>query len=95
MGQQVNVYRKLKLYPGAIVEGAWNGFDRGGKTYYVNNITGSPTADGLSWNSCVDQPSAAIILSEASRVIHPGTTTNDYIKNTIVIQGTGTAYDAL
>ncbi|KKK86835.1 hypothetical protein LCGC14_2759260, partial [marine sediment metagenome] len=96
MGQQVNVYRKLKMFPGAIVEGSWNGsFDTGGTTYYVNNITGSSTADGLSWNNPCDQVSTAITLSEASRLIHPGTTTNDYIRNTIVVQGTGTAYTAL
>ena len=93
MPQQVNVYRKLKMYPGAIVEGAFGAFyDTGGTTYYVNNITGSSTTDGLSWNSAVDQVSTATTLSEASRLIHPGTTTNDYIMNTIVVQGTGTAY---
>jgi hypothetical protein len=96
MGQQVNVYRKLKFYPGAIVEGSWNGsFDRGGKTYYVNNITGSSSADGLSWDGAFDQVSTAITASEASRLIHVGTTTNDYIRNTIVVQGTGTAYASL
>ncbi len=96
MSQQVNVYRKLKLFPGAIVEGSWNGaFDVGGTTYYVNNITGSSTNDGLSWNNPCDEVSTAITLSEASRLIHTGTTTNDYIRNTIVVQGTGTAYTAL
>ena len=96
MPQQVNVYRELKMFPGAIVTGSWNGaFDRGGDTFYVNNITGNSTADGLSWNSAVAQPSQAITLSEASRLIHPGTTTNDYIMNTIVVQGTGTAYSAI
>ncbi len=96
MGQQVNVYKKLKLFPGAVVEGAFgDSFDRGGKTYYVNNITGSSTNDGLSWNSAVDQLSTAVTLSEASRLIHNGTTTNDYIMNTIVIQGTGTTYTAV
>lgn len=96
MSQQVNVYRKLKLFPGAVVEGSWNGnFDQGGHTYYVNNITGASGNDGLSWNSPVDQVSTAITLSEASRIVHPGTTTNDYIPNTIVIQGTGTAYTGI
>ncbi len=95
MPQQVNVYRKLRLFPGAVVEGAWDGFDRGGHTYYVNNITGSTTADGLSWDSAVSLPSRAITLSEASRLIHAGTTTNDYVRNRIVIQGTGTTYTAL
>ncbi len=96
MPQQVNVYRELIMHPGAIVTGSWNGsFDTGGTTYYVNNITGSSTADGLSWNSACDQVSTAITLSEASRLIHPGTTTNDYIRNKIIVQGTGTAYTKL
>ena len=96
MGQDVNVYRKLNLFPGAIVTGSWNGsFDQGGTTYYVNNITGNSTADGLSWNNPCDQVSTAITLSEASRLIHPGTTTNDYIRNKIIVQGTGTAYTKL
>lgn len=96
MSQQVKVGRELKFMPGAFVSGSWNGaFDRGGKTYYVNNITGTTTASGLSWNSAVSLPSRAITLSEASRLVHPGTTTNDYIRNKIVIQGTGTTYTAL
>ncbi len=96
MGQQVRVGRELIFEPGAIVTGSWNGsFDQGGTTYYVNNITGSSTADGLSWNSACDQVSTAITLSEASRLIHPGTTTNDYIRNKIIVQGTGTAYTKL
>ncbi|KKM70708.1 hypothetical protein LCGC14_1437990 [marine sediment metagenome] len=93
MPQQVNVGRSLNFAPGAIVTGSWNGsFDTGGTTYYVNNITGSDTNPGTSWNSAVAQPEQAIALSEASRLIHVGTTTNDYIRNTIVVQGTGTAY---
>ncbi len=96
MPQQVNVGRSLNFAPGAIVTGSWNGsFDTGGTTYYVNNITGNATADGLSWNNPCDQVSTAVTLSEASRLIHPGTTTNDYIMNTIVVQGTGTAYSAI
>ncbi|KKM88891.1 hypothetical protein LCGC14_1254200 [marine sediment metagenome] len=96
MGQQVNVGRELVFAPGAIVVGSWNGsFDQGGTTYYVNNITGNSTADGLSWNNPVAQVSDAITLSEASRLIHPGTTTNDYIRNKIIVQGTGTAYTKL
>ncbi len=96
MPQQVNVGRSLNFAPGAIVTGSWNGaFDTGGTTYYVNNITGNDTAEGLSWNSAVAQINQAVTLSEASRLIHVGTTTNDYIMNTIVVQGTGTAYAAV
>ena len=64
MSQQVNVYRKLKMFPGAVIEGALGPlFDTGGTTYYVNNITGSSTADGLSWNSAVDEFSPAVTKS--------------------------------
>lgn len=100
MGQQVNVYKELVMKPGAIVKGALGPlFDPNNRTYYVNNVTGSSTADGLSWNSAVDQISAAITLSEAYRAIPAST--NEFIRNTIVVQGTGDylgtegGYDAL
>ncbi len=93
MPQQVNVYRELKFFPGAVITG-W-GPKGEGTTYYVNNITGNTTNDGLSWNSAVSEVSRAITLSEASRLVHVGTTTNDYIRNTILVQGTGTAYTQL
>lgn len=92
MSQQVNVYRKLKFFPGAVIEG-W-GPQGEGRTYYVNNITGSSTADGLSWDSAMSEVSTAITASEAYRQI-PSATTNEYIRNTILVQGTGTAYTAL
>lgn len=86
MPQQVNVYRTLKFFPGATVEG-WE--PRGeGTTYYVNLRTGSTTNDGLSWNSAVSQISRAITLSEAKRTL-PSGSTNDYIRNTIIAQGVG------
>lgn len=94
MSQQVNVYRELAFHPGAIITGAPYPFGlqgRDAKTYYVNNITGSSTADGLSWNSAFAQPSTAITAVEAHRQLQ-GTDTNDYIRDTIIIQGTGTRY---
>ena len=93
MGQQVKVGRELIFAPGAIVTGMPGTGE--GRTYYVNNITGNASADGLSWNSAVKEVSDAITLSEASRIIHPGDSNNDYIRNTIVVQGTGTAYTKL
>ena len=96
MGQQVRVGRELIFEPGAIISGFPGQGE--GRTYYVNNITGSSTADGLSWNSAVDQPSTAITLSETYRQLGsgaPSVTTNDYIQNTIIVQGTGTAYTAV
>jgi len=69
-----------------------------GRTYYVNNITGSSTADGLSWGSAMDEVSTAITASETYRELGggaPTVTTNDYVANTILIQGTGTAYTGI
>ena len=55
MGQQVRVARQLIFEPGATITGMPGAGE--GKTYYVNNITGSSTADGLSWNSAMSEPS--------------------------------------
>ncbi len=91
MGQQVNVGRELIFAPGAIVKGSWNGsFDTGGTTYYVNNITGNSTADGLSWNSAMSQPSYAITASATLQALRASG--NEPVRNTIVMQGTSTKY---
>ena len=62
----------------------------GAKTYYVNNITGSSTNDGLSWKNAMDQVSTAVTASEAHRATL--TTNNGNVRNTIYVQGTKTAY---
>lgn len=93
MGQQVNVGRELRFAPGATISGM-PGMGEG-RTYYVNNITGSDAASGLSWNEPMKEPSYAIAASETYRALggrKSNVSTNDYIRNTIVIQGTGTAY---
>jgi len=93
--QQLEIWDKLVMKPGAIIEGSFgNQFDPNGRTYYVNNITGSSTNDGLSWNNPMDEVSTAITASEAYRQLQ-GTDTNDYIRNRIIVQGTGTAYTAI
>lgn len=61
-----------------------------GRTYYVNNISGSASNDGLSWGSAMDEVSTAITASETYRALP--VSTNEYIRNTIFVQGTGTAY---
>ncbi len=38
-----------------------------GRTYFVNNITGSSTNDGLSWANAMDEVSTAITASEVYR----------------------------
>jgi len=64
-----------------------------GRTYYVNNITGSSANDGLSWGSAVDQVSTATTLAEAYRASHAAN--NQRIRNRIIIQGTENAYASL
>ena len=71
-----------------------------GRTYYVNNILGSSTNDGLSWGTAMDEISTAITASETYRQLGgvvggASVTTNDYVRNTIVVQATGTAYSAI
>ena len=62
-------------------------------TYYVNNITGSSTGDGLTWNSAVSEVSEAIALVVAYQATMDAG--NEYVRNNIIIQGTSTAYTAL
>lgn len=64
-----------------------------GRTYYVNNITGSSAGDGLSPGTAVAQVSQAITLSEAYRLAQ--TANNTFVRNRIIIQGTATRYTAL
>ncbi len=63
-----------------------------GRKYFVNNITGSSTGLGVSWDTAMDELSTAITASEVYRQDRGSVSTNDYIRNTIVMQATGTAY---
>lgn len=62
-----------------------------GQIYYVNNITGDSSFDGLSWATPFDEVSTAITASETFRAL-PSGSTNDYQRNVIYVQGTGTPY---
>ena len=64
-----------------------------GRTYFVNNITGASTNDGLSWANALDQVDNAITASEAYR--DTMSANNQYIRNQIIIQGTATDYEAV
>ena len=88
------IFQNLTVAPGGTFKG-FGAVDPGGRVYYVNNITGSAGNDGLSWNQAFDEVNTAIAASETYRLLGglaPTVTTNDYIRNTIVVQGTGTAY---
>ncbi len=80
----------LELYVDGTKVESWNSSGTTGKVYHVNNITGSATASGLSWSEAFDQLSTAVTASEAYRATMA--TNNTYIRNTIIIQGTGTTY---
>jgi len=64
-----------------------------GRVYYVNNITGSSGNDGSSWGDAMDQVSTAVTASEAFLATHASG--NEYVRNIIYVQGTGTAYTPL
>ena len=65
-----------------------------GRIYYVNNITGDSSYDGLSWETPFDEVSTAITASETYRAAASGST-NDYQRNIIYVAGTATAYGNL
>jgi len=60
------------------------------KVYFVNNITGSSTNDGLTWDTAMDQVSTAVTAWEAYRATLA--TNNQNVRGRIYIQGTGTTY---
>ena len=64
--------------------------DYPGRVYLVNNITGSSSGDGFTWASAMDEVSTAITAAEAFRATFGST--NQYVRNQIYVQGTGTAY---
>jgi len=73
--------------------GAVTGYpgDYAGRVYYVNNITGSAGASGLTWGDAFDQLDNAITAAEAYRATLP----NIYTRNVIYMAGTGTSYEAV
>jgi hypothetical protein len=89
------------LADGQSVGWGYPGAGYGGKQYYVNNITGSSTADGSDWEHAMDEVNTAIIASEAYRKAQwysSGTLLGaryQTIRNQIFVQGTGTYYDAI
>lgn len=87
----------LELIPGGESLGLGQP-QNGGRIYYVNNISGSSANNGLSWRTPFAQPSESISASETFRELGgraPTVTTNDYVANTILIQGTNTYYTGI
>lgn len=63
------------------------------KVYFVNNITGSSTNDGASWDTPMDQVSTAV--TAWATYLATLATNNQNIRGKIYVQGTGTAYTAI
>src|SRR3972149_5245751 len=61
------------------------------RKYFVDNVNGSASNDGLTWATAFAQISTAITAWEAWRALQA----NIYGKGTIYVRGTGTAYTAL
>lgn len=64
-----------------------------GRIYYVNNISGASTNDGLSWAFPFAQVDQALEASEEYR--HSHATNNKMLRNIIYVQGTETAYSKM
>jgi hypothetical protein len=61
------------------------------KKYFVDNVSGAATNEGVSWDKPFAQPSQAVTAWEAFRALQP----NIYGRGLILVRGTGTAYTAL
>ena len=81
-----NKIKNLEIIPG----GSFIFNPNGGKTYFVNNITGASGNDGLSWGTAFAQIDQALLASETYRITKA--TSNKVIHNQIFVQGTETAY---
>ncbi len=92
MGTQVlkgiHKFSHIEVVPGGASYG-FGDYNTLGRTYFVNNVTGKSTGLGTTWDTAMDQISTAITASEVYRQDRGSVSTNDYIRNTIVVQGTG------
>jgi hypothetical protein len=72
---------------------AYPGGDYPGKVYYVNNITGASTNDGLTWGTAYDQITTAFTQIAVDQATFAST--NRHNRTIVYVQGTQTAYTAL
>lgn len=91
----IHKFNNIQVAPGGAAYGFGEHVNSYRRVYYVNNITGSSANVGTSWDKAMDEVSTAITASETFRADRGSVTTNDYIRNVIVVQGTGTAYTKL
>ena len=87
-----NKFNHIEVAPGGAAYG-FGTFNTLGRVYFVNNITGASTNDGLAWDRAMDQLDTAVTAQAAWLALQA--TSNTYIRATIVLQGTATAYEAV
>jgi hypothetical protein len=82
---------------GSILYGEAGGYplDYPGKVYYVNNITGSASNDGLSWGTAFAQVSTAVTAVLAFQTAQGTASLDTQARCVIYIAGTTTAYTKL
>lgn len=85
-------FSHIEVAPGGAAYG-FGTYNTLGRPYFVNNITGSSTADGETWDRAMDEINTAVTAVVALQATYA--TNNEYIRNTIVVQGTATAYEAV
>lgn len=88
----IHKFSHIEVAPGGQAIG-FGDYNTKGRTYFVNNITGATNRDGLSWDNAFAEVSEAITAAETFR--QEAATNNEFVRNTIVIQGTATAYGEL
>ncbi len=91
----IHKFNRIEVAPGGAAYGFGEHVNSYRRVYYVNNITGSSANLGTSWDKAMDEISTAVTASEVHRKDRGSVTTNDYIRNVIVVQGTGTPYTKL
>ncbi len=90
--------KHIQLAEGGTFIGFGDLIPQPGRTYYVNNITGSASNDGLSWGNAFAQVSTAITAQAAYSLAKTGvvaTAAGIYGRDRIIIMGTGTTYTAI
>jgi hypothetical protein len=73
--------------------GGYPGGGYQGRIYFVNNVSGSATNDGLTWGTAFAQISTAVTAWEAYRIT--AANVDPSVRGIIYVQGTATAYTAL
>jgi hypothetical protein len=79
----------------SLMGGAYPGGDYPGKIFYVSNITGTTTGDGLSWGTAFSTIALAVAAVIAFQAAQTAASLDPNVRCIIYIAGTLTAYASL